>query len=349
MSARGSIDRERLGELFERAIELPRAARTAFLDAECANEPELRAELERLLESHARAPEPLDRLAGDLLPHAVDAVSSMPLVGRTVAHYRIEALVGRGGMGVVYKAYDLKLGRHVALKFLRADLSDDPQARARLESEARAASALDHPNIGVVHEIGAAEHAPGDERLFLAMAYYTGETLGRKIDRGPMSVPETLRYVVQVAAGLARAHEAGIVHRDVKPGNVIVTDRGDVKIVDFGVARTAGSALTQSGATLGTVAYMSPEQTRGLPVDRRSDLWSLGVMLYEMLAAQRPFRGANDAVVIHAIRHDEAEPLAAVRADVPPALASVVARCLRKDPVARFAESSEVVAALRAI
>jgi TolB-like protein len=344
-----SIDRERLGELLERAIGLPHEARTAFVDAECSSEPELRAELLRLLESHARAPAPLERLAVDVLLPALEAVSGLPATGRTVAQYRIEALVGSGGMGVVYKAYDLKLGRHVALKFLRADVSGDAQARARLESEARAASALDHPNIGVVHEIGAVELAPGDERLFIAMTYYEGETLRRKIDRGPMSVPETVRCARQVAAGLARAHEAGIVHRDVKPGNVIVTDRGDVKIVDFGVARTAGSALTQSGATLGTVAYMSPEHTRGLPADQRSDLWSFGVMLYEMLTARRPFRGADDAVVIHAIRHDEPEPITALRPDVPPALVHVVMRCLEKDPDARFAESAEVAAALETI
>ena len=213
------------------------------------------------------------------------------LAGQNLAHYQVLEWLGGGGMGVVYKAHDTKLDRFVALKFLPPELARDAEARERFILEANAASALDHPNIAVVHDFD--ERHEG--RLFIAMAYYPGETLKKKIVRGPLPVEKTLDYAMQTAEGLMRAHEAGIVHRDVKPANIIVTERGLVKIVDFGLVKVGDVDLTKTGATRGTISYMSPEQTRGEAVDYRTDLWSLGVVLYEMLTfgaflPKSPFR-----------------------------------------------------------
>jgi tetratricopeptide (TPR) repeat protein len=349
-SAADSPERERLGELFERACALRSTDREAFLDRECGDDPQLHAELTSLLVAHDRVPDPLERMASDLLPGALRGLAqSMWPVGHTVAHYHVDAVIGHGGMGVVYRARDLTLGRTVALKFLRPSLTDDHEARVRLETEAKAASALDHPNVAIVHEIGAVTSPLNDadgDRLFIAMAYYPGETLRDKISRGPLPISEAVGYATQIAAGLACAHDAGIVHRDIKPANVMVNERGEAKILDFGVSRTQGSDLTQHGHALGTVAYMSPEQTRGAEVDHRTDVWSLGVLLYEMLTGTKPFRGADETVQIHAIRHDSPMPVRSVRPECPASLAHIVETCLAKDPAARYPRAGEIVAAL---
>jgi serine/threonine protein kinase len=353
MSAGGAFDRDRLGELFEHALSLPPASRREFLEDACQGEPELRRELESLLDVHARSPDRLERLAEEVIPAALHAVPDATCaVGQIVSHYQVEEVIGAGGMGVVYRARDLALDRPVALKFLHAHLTGDAGARALLEAEARAASLLDHPNIAVVYEIGTA--APpfrdgGGTGIFIAMAYYAGETIREKLSRGPLAIADACRYATGIAAGLACAHDAGIVHRDVKPANVIVTVRGDVKIVDFGIARSARSERTRPGVMPGTVAYMSPEQSRGEPVDHRTDAWSLGALLYEMLTGQRPFQGADHAALIHAIRHDEPRPLRRLRPDVPDALTRVVERCLAKDPGARYQQTGELLAALQAV
>lgn len=255
-------------------------------------------------------------------------------------------------MGVVYKARDPSLDRLVALKFLPPHLTADPEARARLKSEARAASGLDHPNIAVVYEIGstrAGAVGPQAEQLYIAMACYEGETLARKIERGPLPIPDALDYAVQLVDGLSRAHEAGIVHRDVKPGNLMVTDRGRVKILDFGVAKGAEIQRTGEGATPGTIAYMSPEQTRGDDVDHRSDLWSVGVVLYEVLTGVRPFRGETAGMLIHDILHNEPASIHDLRPDVPPKLAHVVRRCLAKDPAVRYANAATLLVEMRSV
>jgi eukaryotic-like serine/threonine-protein kinase len=336
-------DPERLGELFERALPLAPEARAAFLEQAGCGAAELH-ELTSLLASGDAAPAYLERLAVQVLPAALDAVSDQGLPrDRVVGHYEILEKLGGGGMGVVCKARDLALDRLVALKFLPSRLTGDAEARARLEREARAASALDHPNIAVVYEIGATATAPDDPdggRLFIAMAYYAGETLAQKIARGPRPVPETLDYAIQIAGGLSSAHQAGIVHRDIKPANVMVTERGQVRILDFGVAKVTGTELTREGTRVGTVAYMSPEQTRGGAVDHRTDLWSLGVILYEMLTGIRPFRGEGEEAVVYGIRHDAPPPLETLVPDVPPDLARLVHRCLAKEPAARY-ESAE--------
>jgi len=344
--------RERLGELFEGILELPPDRRAARLEATCGDDPELRAELSSLLAAHEAAPEDLEEMADRILSPALSALVSEGagkadedgMIGRVVGHYEIQEKLGGGGMGVVYRAVDRTLDRQVALKFLPAHLSGEA-ARERLRTEARAASALDHPNIAVVHEIGETEatgEPSGTPRLYIVMGYYVGETLERKIARGPLSVAEALDYADQLAAGIERAHEAGIVHRDIKPANVIVTTRGRVKIVDFGVAKLLGADLTKEGATPGTVAYMSPEQTRGESVDARTDLWSLGVVLYQMLTGERPFKGANDGTLIHAIRHEIPVALRATRPDVPAALAQIVETCLEKDTALRHPNATSL-------
>jgi eukaryotic-like serine/threonine-protein kinase len=255
-------------------------------------------------------------------------------------------------MGEVYKARDRALDRFVALKFLPRHCTADPDARTRLLNEARAASALDHPNIAVVHEVGETAPGPGEPaggRLFIAMGYYEGETLRQKIARGRLSIRDALDYATQIVDGMSNAHEAGIVHRDVKPANVVVTGRGQVRIVDFGVATGAGFETGPDGRRVGTIAYMSPEQTQGGAVDHRTDLWSVGAVLYEMLTGIRPFGGDGEDTVLRSIREDDPPALEKLRPDVPPDLARVVGRCLAKDPALRPATAASLLADLRAL
>jgi eukaryotic-like serine/threonine-protein kinase len=344
------MDRDRLGELFERALSIAPLEREAFLQDACGGDEPLREELLSLLASHATAPEFLERLAGSVLPDALLAFGDPVRPGTILGRYRVLERLGGGGMGLVYRARDPVLDRLVALKLLPPDAASDPEARERLLSEARVASALDHPNIAVVHEIGSLDYADGDARgggVFIVMAYYPGETLREVVVRGRLEVDEALGYAVQVADGLMAAHAAGIVHRDIKPANLIVTGSGQVRILDFGVAKLAGSALTREGTLLGTVAYMSPEQTRGRAVDHRTDLWSLGVVLYEMLTGVRPFVADSEEALVHCIRHDEPEPVRALRPEVPQRIDDVLLRCLAKDPDARYAGADRLLADLR--
>jgi serine/threonine-protein kinase len=265
------------------------------------------------------------------------------MIGRTVSHYKILSKLGEGGMGVVYKAEDTKLGRTVALKFLPPELTRDEAAKTRFLHEARAASALQHHNICTIHEIG---ETP-EEQLFISMDCYDGQTLKQKIASGPLPLEEALDLAVQVAEGLAKAHGAGMVHRDVKPANIMVTGDGIAKILDFGLAKLAGQTkVTRTGTTLGTVAYMSPEQARGEAVDHRTDIWSLGVVLYEMLTATSPFRSEYDQALVYSILNDEPASLKSLRPDVPIELAHAVAKTLRKDPGERFQSMEAFVSTL---
>jgi serine/threonine-protein kinase len=196
------------------------------------------------------------------------------MIGKTISHYKIIEKLGGGGMGVVYKAQDTKLDRIVALKFLPQHLLADKEAEQRFISEAKSASSLDHPNICSIHDINKTE----DDQFYIVMGYYTGETLKKKLDAGPLQIDTAINYATQIATGLSRAHEAGIIHRDIKPENIMATDRDEVKILDFGLAKTSNEpSLTKLGSTVGTVSYMSPEQTKGDNVDHRTDIWSLGV------------------------------------------------------------------------
>lgn len=247
-------------------------------------------------------------------------------------------------MGVVYKAQDLKLDRPVALKFLPPELTRDPEARERFVHEARAASALDHQNICVVHDIGETE----DGRSFIVMAFYEGETLKKRTERGPLKLDEAIDIAQQVARGLARAHEHGIVHRDIKPANIMVTSDGVAKIVDFGLAKLSGrTMLTKVGSTLGTAGYMSPEQARGETADHRTDIWSLGVVLYEMLTGIRPFAAEYEQASIFKILNDAPAPI--TRPDLPKALLKIVEKAMAKDPAARYARAEDMADDLRTV
>jgi len=262
-----------------------------------------------------------------------------------VAHYRILERLGGGGMGVVYRAEDTRLGRQVALKLLPPELARDPIAKARFLQEARAASAVEHPNLCTLYEAGEAE----DGRLYLAMPCYDGETLRARLERGPLPAAEAVDVARQVALGLARAHRQKIVHRDVKPANLMLTRDGVVKILDFGIAKLTGDTrLTRAGAAVGTLGYMAPEQARGAVVDHRADLWALGVVLYEMLGGRRPFRGETDGAVYEAILHREPEPLEKLRQDLPPGLERIVRRLLEKDSDRRYDAAEQVAADLAA-
>ncbi|MGH7599429.1 MAG: protein kinase domain-containing protein [bacterium] len=267
------------------------------------------------------------------------------MIGKTISHYKILEKLGEGGMGVVYKAEDTKLQRLVALKFLPENLTRDAEAKARLIQEARAAAALNHPNICTIYEI---EESEG--QLFLAMEFIEGETLLKKIKQQKANNNQILDWAIQIASGLEAAHEKGVIHRDIKSANVMITTKGQIKIMDFGLARLPDSSLlTDEKSTMGTVAYMSPEQARGRKVDHRTDLWSFGVVLYEMLAGDLPFRGDHPQVVIYSIINETPDPITRLQPDVPPELGEILNKLLAKNPTARYQSASEVLADLRPI
>jgi tetratricopeptide (TPR) repeat protein len=269
--------------------------------------------------------------------------TSDPLIGRIISQYEVAARIGGGGMGVVYKATDLKLGRPVALKFLPPQWSHDDAAKQRFLREAQAASATNHRNICIIHDIGQTD----DGQLFIVMAYYEGETLKQKLENGPVPVGEALEIAAEVAEGLAKAHAQGVVHRDVKPGNLMVTEDG-IKVLDFGLAKFADALqLTMPGSTVGTVAYMSPEQARGEDADARSDVWALGIVLYEMLSGRVPFGGAYPEAIFHAIKNEPLPPLLVDGGAPPAALEALVLRALEKDPDRRYQSAREVARDLR--
>jgi serine/threonine protein kinase/dienelactone hydrolase len=264
--------------------------------------------------------------------------------GSTLAgKYNIIEVSGRGGMGIVYKAKDTKLKRSVALKFLPPELILDEEAKERFVLEAQAAAALSHPNICTIHEI---DEEAG--KSFIAMEYVEGQSLRTKIEKGPLEIDEALNISMQVAEGLEEAHKKGIIHRDIKSANIMVTYKGQAKVMDFGLAKVKGATLlTREGTTLGTVAYMSPEQAKGKEVDNRSDIWSLGVIMYEMLSGQLPFKGEREASILYSVVHEEPKPLKEIKRDLPLELQQIIARALKKKPESRYASASEMLKDLR--
>ncbi len=265
------------------------------------------------------------------------------MVGQSISHYKLVSQLGEGGMGIVYKAEDTKLNRQVALKFLAQHLLDDAEAKERFLREAQAAAALHHPNICPVYEIDEV-----DGKTFISMAFLEGDTLEDRIAEGPLSIKDALDIARQVADGLDAAHEKGVFHRDIKPANIMIDAKGRATIMDFGLARlTEASRLTKTDAAMGTVAYMSPEQAQGMQVDSRSDLWSLGCVLYEMVSGQRPFQGQYDQALLYEIVHEQVAPLTSIRAGVPMELELLTSKCLAKDREDRYQSAKEIAVDMR--
>ncbi|NOR12826.1 MAG: protein kinase, partial [Candidatus Aminicenantes bacterium] len=263
----------------------------------------------------------------------------------TISHYKILSKIGEGGMGVVYKAEDTKLKRVVALKFLPPELMRDQEAKERFVQEAQAAAALDHPNICTIYEINESEG-----NTYISMAHIKGQSLKEKIASGPVKIEEALDIAIHTAEGLKEAHEKGIVHRDIKPANIMLTEKGQVKIMDFGLAKLSwGVDLTKTATIMGTVAYMSPEQASGEKIDHRTDIWSLGCVLYEMLAGQRPFKSTHDQAAIYSILNEEPEPIASLQKDLPIGFEMILHSCLQKDPRNRYRDMEALLSDLRSI
>jgi dipeptidyl aminopeptidase/acylaminoacyl peptidase len=291
-----------------------------------------------------------------LKPEAASTVTLQP--GQTLSHYRLVEKIGEGGMGVVWKAEDTKLGRHVALKVLPAHLADSPDRRRRFETEARAAGQLNHPNVLAVYDVGAHEGAP-----YVVTELLEGETLRERMVGSALSPRRAIDYAVQIAQGLAAAHDKGIVHRDLKPDNIFITKEGRLEILDFGLAKLTGPAEipeeasaaptqmeeTAPGVVIGTIAYMSPEQARGKPADHRSDIFNLGIILYEMLSGRRPFKGESSVDTLMAIAKEDPPDLSQVRPGIPPGLERVVHHCLEKNPEERFQSTRDLAFDLEAL
>jgi serine/threonine protein kinase/lipoprotein NlpI len=265
------------------------------------------------------------------------------MIGKTVSHYKILDKLGEGGMGVVYKAQDIRLDRIVALKFLTKYLLCDTEAKARFAHEAKAASALNHPSITTIHEI---DEVQGE--CFICMEYIEGKSIKEVIKEKTLSIEEILKIAIQIAEGLNAAHKKGIVHRDIKSDNIMLSDEGLVKIMDFGLAKLKGvSRVTKAGTTLGTVSYMSPEQARGEEVDHRTDIWSLGVVLYEILTRQLPFKGEYEQAVIYAILNEKPNPITDLQTGLPGELEPIVNKALAKSPDSRYQKAEDIVIDLR--
>ena len=328
-------------DLFDEVVDLAPSTRNARLDAVARTEADLVRDVRELLIADEQTTQVLERLDGSA--HTDPYRPGTLQIGQTVSHYRVLGQLGSGGMGVVYRAEDTRLHRPVALKFLPPGWTQDPEARERLLLEARAAGALDHPYLCTVYDVGETEAG----EVFIAMACYEGETLRQRIERGPLPVGEALEVATQIAEGLAAAHGAGLVHRDVKSANVMVTVNGTAKLLDFGLATLDGKAPDEV-KRWGTVAYMSPEQARGEEVDHRTDIWSFGMLLYEMLTGEGPFVGSHGQAVLDRLRHGPPEPLPS-HPGVPPLLAHVVENALAREPGERYDDMDAVLADLRAV
>src|SRR6476469_5082994 len=347
---------KKVSDLFQSAVERAPEERAAFLDESCHEDEGMRREVESLLTSHERAENFIEIPAFEVAPELVPNDSADALIGKLISHYRIESLIGIGGMGEVYLAQDERLGRKAALKLLPQSLTTDETQLDRFKNEARTASALNHPNILTVYEIG----AEGNMQ-FIATEFIEGVTLRTALASGRMSAHKALEIAVQVASALAAAHDAGVVHRDIKPENIMLRPDGYTKVLDFGIAKlteqkrasneprveTTSLLQTRPGLVLGTANYMSPEQARGQKVDASSDIWSLGVVLYEMVAGSPPFRGETPSDCIASILTKEPPPLSGVLPGVPAELESILQKALRKNSDERYQTIKEMLADFR--
>jgi serine/threonine protein kinase len=272
------------------------------------------------------------------------------MIGQTISHYKILEKLGEGGMGVVYKALDINLDRIIALKFLPRQTVLTQEDKARFTQEAQAAARLNHPSVAMVYQFDEADDPTSGEKIsFMAMEFVDGVTLTSKIEERPFRLEEVFRLACIVAEALSKAHSLGIVHRDIKSDNIMIAKDGSIKVMDFGLAAIAGrSRFTKVGTTLGTVAYMSPEQTKGEPVDRRSDIWSLGIVLYEIITGRRPFQGDYDHALMYQIVNVDPPPLTSLRSSVPTELELIMKKALQKDPESRYQHLDELLVDLRA-
>jgi eukaryotic-like serine/threonine-protein kinase len=346
---------QQVKEIFETALERAPDERPAFLDQACDGDEPLRREVQSLLASYEEGESFMERPAVALAAETLAGSQGESLVGQTIGHYQVTREIGSGGMGEVYLAQDAKLGRPVALKLLPNYLSKDEDRLHRFEREARTASALNHPNVCVIHEVGETE----DDRHYMAMEYVDGVTLRQHMMSASMRLSEVLEVAVQIASGLAAAHEVGIVHRDIKPENIMMRSDGYVKVLDFGLAKLteqeatdlaapAGARLkTDTGVVMGTSRYMSPEQARGLAVDARTDIWSLGVVIYEMVTARPPFEGATTSDVIVSILEREPAPLAQLSPEAPAELQRIISKTLHKDREGRYQTAKDLLIDLK--
>jgi eukaryotic-like serine/threonine-protein kinase len=337
---------QRVESTMQQALAVEPAARSAFVAA--IADAEVRTEVESLLAADAGALDRLEQAISATASRLIEVREARP-IGSQFSHYRLLELLGAGGISQVYLAEDLHLKRKVALKFLPAAFSQDPARVRRFEREARAASALNHPNIVITYEIGNV-----DEQWFIAMEYVPGEPLSARISRGAIPVREALEIADQMAAALSETHKNGILHRDIKPANIMLRNDGLVKLVDFGVARLdpavfEGGQTTYSGKLLGTPAYMSPEQAKGLPLNSGSDLWSLGAVLYEMVTGTRAFRASESPEILVAILSRRPVAPSKKVPSIPPALDVLIMKLLSQSAAARYSSADEVRLAIAEI
>ncbi|MBA3786800.1 MAG: serine/threonine protein kinase, partial [Acidobacteria bacterium] len=354
------IQWQQIKTIVQTALEIEPEKRARFVAENCSDDKFLRGEVQSLLDSYENAGEFIQTPAfvGKLQILATNNFTAKLISGKRVGRYEIRSLIGKGGMGEVYLAEDLRLHRKVALKVLPADLVNDRERLYRFEQEAQAASALNHPNIITIYEIGET-----DDTSFIATEFIEGETLHSLLKRQSLSLELVSDIAVQIASALQAAHDAGIVHRDIKPENVMIRPDGLVKILDFGIAKLAEKHEPESeseaataairikttpGMIIGTASYMSPEQARGLAVDARTDIWSFGVLLYEMISGRVPFTGETITDIIVAIVEKEPPPLKnSMSGQIPAGLARIITKTLRKNPDERFQTSGEILVNLR--
>src|SRR5437764_3291371 len=344
-------------ETFHAALDCDPDQLSAFLDMRCAGDEGLRTKVEALLASHRKAETSVEISISAVAANIIGNGQPDSLIGATIGHYRILKRIGAGGMGEVYLASDINVARTAALKVLPAHLTDNTERLRRFEQEARAVAGLNHPNIMTIYEVGG-----DDSTRYIASELIEGETLHERLAHGRMELHDAIEIATQVASALAAAHTAGVVHRDIKPQNIMLRPDGYVKVLDFGIAKLAEQELsptiteakalrfmeTNVGSILGTISYMSPEQARGVSADKRTDIWSLGGVIYEMIAGHPPFTGDTPREVISSIVENEQSPLTRESKDVGRELQQIVSKALRKNPEERFQSANEMLGAFKA-
>lgn len=345
---------QQIKPIFQSAIEHPPAERASYLNQACVSNPSLRGEVEALIFAHERAGDDFAVLGAAVAATMLRDTAAGSMIDHRLGPYQIIRQIGRGGMGSVYLARDSRLGRKVALKLLPAQFTTDAERVRRFEQEARAAAAINHPNVATIYDIG--EH---DGAIFIAMEYVEGETLAAKINGHPLAAAEIVESGLQVADALDEAHAKGVTHRDIKPANLMLTPRGQIKVLDFGLAKItrperqavasdiSAVSITETGVVMGTASYMSPEQALGQEVDHRSDIFSLGVVLYEMTTGRRPFAGMSATEIIDRILHAQPEPLVRFNERAPAELERIVNRCIAKQRERRYQSAGELLLDLR--